>query len=124
MLRKKRSFYPLGALVMCVQVIFTFFITVGYSYAAGSNTPVYLGEATSSAISSLLSNETKQLDKISGQFTKKHIFKSTQSEVFVGKKKIGNAIETGGGVAQALAMAPGIQVTGYGGNSGLGKAVF
>ena len=121
MLRKKRSFYPLGALVMCVQVIFTFFITVGYSYAAGSNTPVYLGEATSSAISSLLSNETKQLDKISGQFTKKHIFKSTQSEVFVGKKKIGNAIETGGGVAQALAMAPGIQVTGYGGNSGLGK---
>ena len=118
MLRKKRSFYPLGALVMCVQVIFTFFIAVGYSYAAGSNTPVYLGEATSSAISSLLSNETKQLDKISGQFTKKHIFKSTQSEHLVTKKQIKAIASMGGGIANALTVVPGVNVNAVSGAAG------
>ena len=80
---------------------------------------INLGKAN--VVSGLLNSEEAQLKKISRKFTKKHIFKSTQSEAIVNKKKIENAIETGGGVAQALAMAPGIQVTGYGGNSGLGK---
>ncbi|MHB8232668.1 MAG: TonB-dependent receptor [bacterium] len=93
----------------------------GANNGTNSNEPIKLGEVTSSSISNLLNYEQKELKRINGKFTQKHIFKSTQSEAFVGKKKIENAIETGGGVAQALAMAPGIQVTGYGGNSGLGK---
>ena len=69
----------------------------------------------------MLLSEKKQLKKISGQFTKKHIFKSTQSEALVGKKKIENAIETGGGVVQALDLAPGITVEGNTAISGLGR---
>ncbi len=96
----------------------TMFIGIRSSYAAASNGPIYLGEATASAVSSLLSYEGKQLKKISGKFTKEHIFKSTQAEHVVSKKQIGLAALTGGGIAQALAMAPGVKVSAVSGSAG------
>jgi outer membrane receptor for Fe3+-dicitrate len=106
--REKRSFYPIGALVVCMQFIFTFFTFVGYSYASGSNSVISLGVVTSSSVKRLLSYEKKEIKVISN----KEIFKSTQSEVVINKNEIENAGV--GNAAQALQMAPGVSVRSYG----------
>ena len=113
MLRKKRSFYQLGALVMCVQVIFTFFIAVGYSYADGSKTSIYLGEISSTYLKKILTEEEKELKKTDLKFTKEEIFNSTQSKLVVNKDEL-KATSPVGGATQALAVIPGVRSETYG----------
>jgi iron complex outermembrane receptor protein len=68
--------------------------------------------------SSAYSSAQKQLKKISGKFTKKHIFKSSQAEHVVSKKQIKAIASLGGGIANALVMSPGVNVNAVSGAAG------
>ena len=63
---------------------------------------------------------TKALKATDGKLTKKKIFKSTQSEVVLGKRQI-QAAGPAAGTAQILAINPGVAVRSYGGNSGTAR---
>ncbi len=89
----------------------TMFIGIRPSYAAASNSPINLGEA--SAISSLLSYEKAELKKTDIKFTKEKIFKSTQSELVVNKDEIETAGPVGG-ATQILSIIPGVRSETYG----------
>ncbi len=62
----------------------------------------------------------KALKATSTKFTKRHVFKSTQTVRVIGKRQL-KAIGPVAGSAQALAMAPGVAVRGYGGISGTAR---
>lgn len=61
-----------------------------------------------------LSESAKTLANTDGKLTKKKIFKSTQSQAVLGKREI-QGVGPAAGAAQALSLAPGIAVRGYGG---------
>ena len=71
-----------------------------------------VGEVNASA--SALSGSAKALAGTDGKLSKKKIFKSTQSQAVLGKREI-QGVGPAAGAAQALSLAPGVAVRGYGG---------
>lgn len=88
-------------------------LTLAYGANSG-NQSVSVGEVNASA--STLSESAKALASTDGKLTKKKIFKSTQSQAVLGKHEI-QGVGPAAGAAQALSMAPGVAVRGYGGIS-------
>jgi len=71
--------------------------------------------------SGVYSQTQKQHKKISGKFTKKHIFKSILSEYVVNKEQLSLVPPVGGGI-QALSLVPGVMVRGYNPNVGASRS--
>ncbi len=64
-----------------------------------------------------IAKDRKLLKATDTKLTKKHILKSTQSEITLGQREIA-AVGPAAGAAQALGQAPGVAVRGYGGIGG------
>jgi len=82
--------------------------------SAESQSSINVGEVNAAASS--LSPEQKQLASTDEKLTKKKIFHSTQSQAVLGKRAI-SGVGPAAGAAQALSLAPGVAVRGYGGVS-------
>ena len=67
-----------------------------------------------SAQAGALSTQGRKLARTDGKLTKKKIFHSTQSQAVLGKRAIAG-VGPAAGAAQALSLAPGVAVRGYGG---------
>ena len=83
-----------------------------YQVQNASSKSTSVGEVSASA--NALSDSAKALASTDGKLTKKKIFKSTQSQAVLGKREI-KGVGPAAGSAQALSLAPGIAVRGYGG---------
>jgi len=91
-------------------------MAVPHVWAATSSSPVDVG-----AVNAKSSKKAKALLKAtSTRLTKKQILKSTQTERVIGKREIADNGPVAG-AAQALALAPGVTVRGYGGVSGTAR---
>ena len=105
-----------GALAAAITVLAIFvliqpgFLVRAYAGDSGSSA-IELGEITS--VSGLPSYEQKELKKTDKKFTKKSIFKSTQSKLVVNKDEIKTAGPVGGATA-ALSIIPGVRSVTYG----------
>jgi len=101
-----------------------FFILLGSTAICKNSFSDTINLGNANVISNVLSNEEaqlikekKELKKTDEKFTKKKIFKSTQAEHVVSKKQIESAALMGGGIANALAMAPGLHVNAVSGSA-------
>ncbi|MCL4542439.1 MAG: TonB-dependent receptor [Deltaproteobacteria bacterium] len=115
MLSKKRSNYPIIFLPIFIQIIFTFFVLPSASASGNdaSKKPVYLGEISSTYLKKILSKEEKKLKKMDLKYTKREIFKSTQSKLVINKDEL-KASSPVGGATQALSIMPGVRSETYG----------
>ncbi len=84
-------------------------VSQGHS-SGGKSTSV--GEVSASA--NAFSESAKALASTDGKLTKKKVFESTQSQAVLGKREI-QGVGPAAGAAQALSLAPGVAVRGYGG---------
>ncbi|MHB1494635.1 MAG: TonB-dependent receptor plug domain-containing protein, partial [Acidithiobacillus sp.] len=84
-------------------------VSQGHS-SGGQSTSV--GEVSASA--NAFSESAKALASTDGKLTKKKVFESTQSQAVLGKREI-HGVGPAAGAAQALSLAPGVAVRGYGG---------
>lgn len=94
-------------------------------YAMGIAPHVYAASSTASVnVGTVNAKRAKRarilLQKTSTRLTKKQILNSTQTERVIGKRQIASN-GPAAGAAQALALAPGVAVRGYGGASGTAR---
>ncbi|HQT85990.1 MULTISPECIES: TonB-dependent receptor [Acidiphilium] len=94
-----------AALMVTVSVASLTSVAMGQAVNAG--TVSAQGVATSSAV---------QLKKADHTLTKKQIFTSTQTKAVISRQQI-KAIGPAGGAGQAVSLAPGVVVRGYGGTA-------
>ncbi|MHB1705824.1 MAG: TonB-dependent receptor [Acidithiobacillus sp.] len=83
-----------------------------------TNQTTNVGEVNAEAMA--LTGPAQQLASTDGKLTKKKIFESTQSQAVLGKREI-SSVGPAAGAAQALSLAPGIAVRGYGGVAGTAR---
>ncbi|MBU2718051.1 TonB-dependent receptor plug domain-containing protein, partial [Acidithiobacillus ferridurans] len=112
-MNKRTRMNPL-LFAMCTAGLCTWnTLTAAYGANSGGQS-TSVGEVNASA--SALSKSAKALASTDGKLTKKKIFQSTQSQAVLGKREI-QGVGPAAGAAQALSLAPGIAVRGYGGIS-------
>ncbi len=88
---------------------------------AGSSSPVFAHDQSAVNVGTVNAQSAKKaLKATSKKLTKRQVFKSTQTVRVIGKRQL-KAIGPVAGSAQALAMAPGVAVRGYGGISGTAR---
>ncbi|MHB8253389.1 MAG: TonB-dependent receptor [Acidiferrobacter sp.] len=99
-------------LVVQVSLALCTFMAAPHGWAATDASSVNVGTVSAKSV-----KKAKALLKAtSTRLTKKQILKSTQTERVIGKREIAS-IGPAAGAAQALALAPGVAVRGYGGAS-------
>ncbi|WP_291520449.1 TonB-dependent receptor [Acidithiobacillus sp.] len=86
-------------------------IDVSQVHSSGAQS-TSVGEVSASA--NAFSESAKALASTDGKLTKKKVFESTQSQAVLGRREI-QGVGPAAGAAQALSLAPGVAVRGYGG---------